>query len=104
MLKANNERQRDSLLGFVARLRSRSLVADPLVENVGVWFKPDGLVPACRPRQLGHPLVLRAAPVSPQRVQRAIGGDPVQPGTNRRASLDCANPRQAASSVSWSKS
>src|SRR5215469_6038812 len=92
MLKANNERQRDGLPGFVARLRSRRLVADPLEENVGVWFKPDGLVPASRLRQPGHPLVLRAAPVSPQRVQRAIRGDPVQPGTNRRASLELRKP------------
>ncbi len=88
MLKADDERQRDRLLGLVARLRSGSLVRDPLEEDVGVGLEPDRLAPACRLRHLGHPLGPRAAPARPQGIQRAVGGDPVQPGTDRRASLE----------------
>src|SRR5262245_20540567 len=34
----------------------------------------------------------RAAPLRSQQVQAAAGGNPIQPGTDRRASLECAQP------------
>jgi hypothetical protein len=40
-------------------------------------------------RHLRHPLqILRAAPGRPERIEGAIGRDPVQPGTDRRAALE----------------
>ena len=88
MLKADDERQRDRLLRLVARLRSGSLVRHALEQDVGVGLEPDRLAPAGRLGHLGHPLVFRAAPARPQGVQRAVGGDPVQPGPDRRALLE----------------
>ena len=54
MLKADDERQRDRLLGLVARLRSGSLVRDPVEQDVGVGLEPDRLAPAGRLGHLGH--------------------------------------------------
>jgi hypothetical protein len=65
------------------------LVRDALEQDVWVGLKPDRLGPARRLGRLGQPLqVFRAAPARTQGIQRAIGGDPVQPGTDRRASLE----------------
>ena len=89
MLKADDERQRDRLFRLVARLRSGSLVGDALEQDVWVGLEPDRLAVAGRLGHLGHPLqVFRAAPARPQGIQRAVGGDPVQPGTDRRALLE----------------
>ena len=42
---------------------------------------------------LGHPLqVLRAAPGRPERIERTVGRDPVQPGADRRPSLERIQP------------
>ena len=43
VLQADDERQRDRLLGLVARLRSGSLVRDALEQDVGVGLEPDRL-------------------------------------------------------------
>ena len=48
MLEADDEGERDRLLGLVARLRSGGLVRDPLEQHVGVGLEPDRLAPACR--------------------------------------------------------
>ena len=89
VLEADDERQRDRLLGLVARLRSGRVVGDALEQHVGVGLEPDRLAAARRLGHLGHPLqVLRAAPARPQGIQRAVGGDPVQPGADRRAALE----------------
>jgi hypothetical protein len=61
MLKADDERQRDRLLGLVARVGPGSVVRDALEKNVRVGLKPERLVPVCRLGHLGRPLVLRAA-------------------------------------------
>ena len=88
VLQADDERQRDRLFGLVARLRSGSLVGDAVEQDVWVGLEPDRLAVAGRLGHLGHPLeVFRSAPARPQGVQRAVGGDPVQPGTDRRALL-----------------
>jgi hypothetical protein len=48
VLKADDERQRDRLLGLVARLWSGRLVRDPVEKNIGVGLKPNRFIPACR--------------------------------------------------------
>ena len=88
MLQADDECQRDRLLCLVARVRSGSLIRDPVKENVGVGLQPERLHPAGRLGHLCHALVLRAAPARPERIEGAVGCDPVQPGTHRRASLE----------------
>jgi len=89
MLKARDERQRDRLLGLVARLRSGSLVRDALEQDVRKRLEPDRLAVAGWLGHLGHPLqVLRAPPARTERVQRAVGGDPVQPRAHRSAFLE----------------
>ncbi len=88
MLEADDERQPDRLLGLIARLRSGRLVGNALQEHVGVGLEPHRLGPAGRLGHLGHPLVLRAAAARSQCVQRAVGGDPVQPGADRGALLE----------------
>src|SRR5439155_18252337 len=63
-------------------------VRDSLEENIRVGLEPDRLAPARGLGYLGHPPVLRAAPGRAEGVQRAVRGDPVQPGADRRASLE----------------
>src|SRR5215204_7264151 len=87
MLKATMNASAIGLLGLVARLRSGRLVRDPIEENVGVRLKPHRFAPACRFRQVGHSPVARASPARAQGIERTVGGDPVQPGADRRASL-----------------
>ena len=89
VLEADDERQRDRLLGLVARLGAGSVVRDPLEQHVGVGLEPDRLAVAGRLGHLGHPLqVSGAAPARTQGVERAVGGDPVQPGADRRPLLE----------------
>ena len=88
MLEAGDEGQRDPLARLVARLRAGSLVGDSFEEEVGVRLEPERLVPAGRLGQLRHPLLLRASAVRPQGIERAIGGDPVQPSPKRGALLE----------------
>ena len=88
MLQADDECQRDRLLCLVARVGSGSLIRDPVKENVGVGLQPERLHPAGRLGHLCHALALRAAPARPQGIEGAVGGDPVQPGTHRRACLE----------------
>jgi pfkB family carbohydrate kinase len=81
VLQADDERRRDRLSRLVARLRSGSLVGDAIEQDVWVRLEPDRLAVAGRLGHLGHPLqVFRPAPARAQGVQRAVGGDPVQPG------------------------
>src|SRR3954465_15070990 len=89
MLEADDERQRDRLLGLIARLRSRRVVRDALEQDVWVGLKPDRLAVA---GWLGHLrdalAVFGAAPARTQDIEGARGGDPVQPGPDRRAVLE----------------
>ena len=78
MLQADGERQRDRLVGLVARLRSGGMVGDALEQDVGVGLEPDRLAVAGWLGHLGHALpVVRAAPARAQGIERAVGGDPV---------------------------
>ena len=96
MLQADDERQRDRLPGLVARLRSGSLVRDALEQDVREGLEPDRVPVAGWLGHLAHPLqVLGPAPARPQGIQRAVGGDPVQPGAQRCAALE---PLEAAPS------
>ena len=86
MLQADDERERDRLLRLVARLRSRASSGSPPA-GVLVGLQPEHLAPARRLGHLGRRPV-RAAPARAQGVERAVGGDPVQPRADRRAFLE----------------
>ena len=91
MLEADDEGQRDRLLGLVARLRSRSVVRDALEQDVRVRLEPDRLAVTGRLGHLGH-AALVATPARTQDVERAVGRDPVQPGADRRPFLEAREP------------
>src|SRR4051812_23844766 len=93
VLQADDERQRDRLLRLVARLRAGRVVGDAVEQDVRIRLQPDRLAVAGRLGHLGHRLaLLRAAPARAQGVQRAVGGDAIQPGTDRRALLVVLQP------------
>ena len=73
---------------LVARVRPWSLVGHAVEEDVGVRLEPERLVPPRRLGEVRHRLPLRPAALCPQRVERAVGGNPVQPGTDRRPLLE----------------
>ena len=96
MLEADDEPQLDRLLGLVASLRPGSLIRNAAEQGVGVGLQPHRLGVAGGLGHLGPALqILRAAPGRPERIEGAIGRDPVQPGTDRRAGLEVldATPR-----------
>ena len=73
--------------------RSGGVVGEALEQDVREGLEPDRLGAARRLGRGGHPLqVFGAAPARTEGVERAIGGDPVQPGTDRRASLELHKP------------
>ena len=90
-LQGGDEGQRDRFPGLKPGAGSEGAVGKPLEQDVGVRLEPEHLT---QPGGLGQvqPGRWRAhqrAPASrPQRVQAAAGGDPVQPGPDRRASLE----------------
>jgi len=89
VLQTNDERQRDRLPGLVTGLRSRSCVGDALEQDIGVGLNPDRLAVPGWLGQAAQPLQLfRAAPARAQRIERADGGDPVQPSTRGCALLE----------------
>ena len=89
VLKARDERERDCLLGLVACVGAGGVGRNVIQQDVGVGLEPDRLAPAGRLGRLGHPQQLfRAAPARTKRIERAVGGDAVKPGPNRRAPLE----------------
>ena len=106
VLQRGRECQPHGLSGFVARRRPSGGIGDPFEQHVRVWVEPRRLGHPGRLGRLGHRrYLLWAALAVAERVQAAIGGDPVQPGAERGALLEAASsPRQAASSVSCTMS
>ena len=90
MLERGDERQLECLPGLVARVWSGRSVADALQQNVRVGLKPGGLANAGRFGSVEREVQRGwwSAPGVPQRVQAAIGRDPVQPGAQRRPLLE----------------
>jgi hypothetical protein len=96
-LEAGDEREPDRLARLVARIRLARAVDDALEQSVGVGLEPERLAATGglrrprslvgRRRQLGRP-----PPPIAQRVEAAVGGDPVQPGPQRRAALEAVEP------------
>jgi hypothetical protein len=90
VLERCDERQLDRFSGLIARVGSRRSVEDALQQNVWVGLDPGGLADSGwfgrveREVQRGW---WSAAGV-PERVQTAIGCDPVQPGAHRRSLLE----------------
>ena len=88
-LQPRRERERDRLALLVARVGPGCDVGDAVEQHVGVGLEPDGLGPAAR---LGHVLHRLDPPRSPragpQRVQTAVGRDPVEPRPQRGALVE----------------
>ena len=90
-LKCCQERQRDGFGLLVAGLRAKRDVDRALEHCVGKWLEPYDLA---EPRRLGRfnfghvPLPGRASAGRAARVEAPVGGDPVEPGAERGASLE----------------
>ena len=92
-LKGGDEGQRDGFGLLVAGLRAeRHVNGAALEKGIGIWLEPDDLA---EPGRLGRfnigqaPLLVgRASAGRATRVETPVGGDPVQPGTQRGASLE----------------
>ncbi len=89
-MKRGEERERYRLAGLVAGLRTGRAVDDAFEQRVGIGLEPQHLAVAgglrgggCQPgRRRG------ASTAVAQHVQTAVGGDPIQPGAQRRALLE----------------
>jgi hypothetical protein len=89
MLECGRERQRDRLPRLMARLWPRRRVRGSFEQDVGVGLKPDWLRPAGGLGRLGHGrYLMQAASAVAERVQAAVGRDPVEPGAQRGAPLE----------------
>ena len=92
-LKGGHEGQRDGFGLLVAGLRAGRHVDRALEEGVGIRLEPHDLAEPGRLGRfnLGHvPLLGRASAGRAARVEAPVGGDPVQPGAQRGASLEPA--------------
>src|SRR5262249_8586686 len=89
-LQRSNEGQRYRFSSLIARLRPWRAVGELVEQRVGIGVEPQDLAAAARlwavyrRHTALHPA---AAPVCAQQVQAAAGGDPIQPGSERRASF-----------------
>ncbi len=93
-LEPGDEGQAHGLPGLVAGVGAVGAVGQALEQRVGVGLQPDRLAPARRLR-LGRAAGgrhVRPAGVVAQRVEAAVGGDPVQPGAQRGAALEARQP------------
>ena len=88
MLEPGDEGKRDPFARLVARLRAGSFVRDAFEQDVRVRLEPERLVPAGRFGELRHRCLRRASAIRPQGIERAIGGDPVEPRPERGALLE----------------
>ena len=92
-LQRGDEGQRDGFGLFVAGLGAERHVDRALEEGVGKRLEPHDLA---EPGRLGRldpgdvPLLGRAPAGRAQRVEAPVGGDPVEPGADRGASLEPA--------------
>jgi hypothetical protein len=75
-LQPRDERERDRLLGLIARVGPGRAVGDPFEHQVRVGLEPERLGDPRRRGQVG-PRLDRAAAGVAQRVQAAVGRDPV---------------------------
>ena len=90
-LEGGHERQRDRFVLLVAGLRAERHVDGTLEEGVGVRLEPEDFAEPGRLGRLnlGHvPLLGRASGGRSTRVETPVGGDPVEPGAERSASLE----------------
>ena len=90
-LQCAHEGQGDGFGLLVAGLGAERHVDRPLEEGVGKWLEPYQFTEPGRFGRfnLGHvPLPGRASARRPTRVEAPVGGDPVEPGADRGASLE----------------
>jgi hypothetical protein len=94
-LQRRDERERDRFAGLVAGLRPGCRVGEVGEQHVGVGAQPDHFAAAGRlgrgdvkRRQVGG----RVPPGRAQRVQAAVGGDPVQPRAEGSPALEPGQP------------
>ncbi len=94
VLQTRHERERDGLLGLVARRGTRRRIGNPLEQRVRVRLEPRDLGEALRRmanRRRGRHFHRPAAAVT-QRVQAPVGRDRVEPGAQRRPALELLEP------------
>jgi hypothetical protein len=90
-LKSGHEGQGDGFGLFVASLRAKRHVDRTLEEGVRIWLEPYDLA---EPGRVGRfnlrhvPLHGRASVGRAKPVEAAVGGDPVEPGSDRGAPLE----------------
>jgi hypothetical protein len=92
-LQCGHEGQGDRFGLFVACLRAQRRVDRTFQEGVGIWLEPHDFAEPSRLRRLnpGDVPLLGRAPVGPaKRVEAPVGGDPIEPGADRGASLEPA--------------
>jgi hypothetical protein len=89
VLEGDYECELDRLPALVARSRPGRAIRDVLEQRVGVGLEPERLDPLCRLRRVNHGwCLLGAARPGTQRIQAAVGRDPVKPVAHGRAALE----------------
>ena len=95
-LQAGDEGEADRLLGLVAGVGPLCPVGQPLEQGVGIGLEPDRLAAPGRLRRPGRAArrvhVLGPPALVAERVEAAVGGDPVEPGAQRGAPLEPGEP------------
>jgi len=93
VLQGGHERQGDGFGLLVAGLRVSGNVGRTVGEDIGIRLEPHDLAESGRFGRsiVGHvPLPGRSSAGGATRVETPVGGDPVEPGTERGASLEPA--------------
>ena len=89
-LQRGHEGERNGFGLLVACLRAERDLDHALEERVGIWLEPHDFA---EPRRLGRfnlghvPLLGRTSVGRAKRVETSVGGDPVEPGADRGATL-----------------
>ena len=90
-LKSAHERQGDGFGLRIAGLGAQRHIDRALEERVGIWFEPWDFAESGRFGRFNRwhvPLLGGASARRPARVETPVGGDPVEPGADRGASLE----------------
>jgi hypothetical protein len=90
-LKRGHEGQRDGFGLLVAGLWAERHVDRTFEEDVGIWLEPDDFAESGRFGRFNPgdvPLLGRASAGRAKRAEAPVGGDPVEPGAERGATVE----------------